>query len=104
MTAGPARCSEYTLVQRSGSDAGPERSTSQACWQQSNADMRIQHNKVFAPANLRATFENLAYSQLVSQWMTQRYTLRYSGGMASDVHHILAKVRSWAQMQIRSCC
>lgn len=48
--------------------------------------------KVFAPANLRAAQENAAYAALVSQWMTERYTLRYSGGMVPDVHHILAKV------------
>lgn len=49
--------------------------------------------KIFAPANLRASAENSAYAELVQYWMHERYTLRYSGGMVPDVHHILAKVR-----------
>ncbi|KAK9808421.1 hypothetical protein WJX73_003065 [Symbiochloris irregularis] len=48
-------------------------------------------SKVFAPANLRATRENHAYRELVTDWMEKGYTLRYSGGMVPDVHHILAK-------------
>ena len=54
--------------------------------------------QVFAPANLRATADNPAYSELVRHWMEQRYTLRYSGGMVPDVNHIFAKVRAlcWA--------
>lgn len=50
-----------------------------------------ESKKVFAPANLRASAENQAYGQLVQSWMQERYTLRYSGGMVPDVHHILAK-------------
>jgi hypothetical protein len=34
-----------------------------------------------------------AYHELVLSWMAQRYTLRYSGGLVPDLHHILAKVR-----------
>ena len=47
--------------------------------------------KVFAPGNLRATNDNPQYQQLVQHWMTERYTLRYSGGMVPDVYHIFAK-------------
>jgi sedoheptulose-bisphosphatase len=50
-----------------------------------------ESKKVFAPANLRCAADNKAYSDLVSDWMSRRYTLRYSGGLVPDVHHILAK-------------
>ena len=47
--------------------------------------------KTFAPANLRAAADNAAYSALMQAWMGEKYTLRYSGGLVPDVHHILAK-------------
>lgn len=50
-----------------------------------------EHKKIFAPANLRAAADNSAYHRLVLGWMASRYTLRYSGGMVPDVHHMLAK-------------
>ena len=31
------------------------------------------------------------YSDLVASWISRGFTLRYSGGMVPDVHHILAK-------------
>lgn len=40
----------------------------------------------------RAAAENAAYHELVLRWMASRYTLRYSGAMVPDVHHMLAKV------------
>ncbi|GAX80179.1 hypothetical protein CEUSTIGMA_g7617.t1 [Chlamydomonas eustigma] len=46
---------------------------------------------VFASANLRSAADNKAYSELVSSWISQGFTLRYTGGMVPDVHHILAK-------------
>ena len=33
----------------------------------------------------------------IQSWMAERYTLRYSGGMVPDVHHILAKARGAGQ-------
>lgn len=51
------------------------------------------HKAVFAPANLRAAADNSAYRSLVDGWLRERYTLRYSGGLCPDVHHMLAKVR-----------
>ncbi|KAI3438745.1 hypothetical protein D9Q98_001164 [Chlorella vulgaris] len=61
-------------------------------WQLSRADVRIpQAKKCFASANLKATSDNNAYRQLVLHWMSERYTLRYSGGLVPDLHHILAK-------------
>lgn len=47
--------------------------------------------KVFAPGNLRASNDNEQYNALIQHWITDRYTLRYSGGMVPDVYHILAK-------------
>ncbi len=69
-----------------------------AQWSLRRADIQIGEKKVFAPANLRATSDNPAYSQLLQEvYLAERYTLRYSGGMVPDVHHILAKVRyGWA--------
>ena len=31
------------------------------------------------------------YSELVASWIARNFTLRYTGGMVPDVHHILAK-------------
>lgn len=56
----------------------------QLCW-------HILH-QVFAPANLRAAAENTVYRDLVSQFIVDKYTLRYTGGFVPDVHHILTKV------------
>ena len=61
-------------------------------WTIVRQDVLIGEAKVFAPANLRATVDNAAYAELVQSWIQQRYTLRYSGGMVPDVHHILTRV------------
>lgn len=61
-------------------------------WVLQRDKIRIEDKAVFAPANLRATAENEAYQKLVQHWMSSKYTLRYSGGMVPDVHHILTKV------------
>jgi sedoheptulose-bisphosphatase len=47
--------------------------------------------KTFAPGNLRATSDNIGYKSLVDYWISQKYTLRYSGGLVPDVYHILIK-------------
>lgn len=47
--------------------------------------------KHFAPGNLRAANQNPKYKALVEGWMNDEYTLRYSGGMTPDIHHILSK-------------
>uniref|UniRef100_A0A7S0S0I6 Fructose-bisphosphatase n=1 Tax=Chlamydomonas leiostraca TaxID=1034604 RepID=A0A7S0S0I6_9CHLO len=46
---------------------------------------------VFAPANLRAAAHNKVYAALVDDWIAKAFTLRYTGGMVPDVHHIIAK-------------
>ena len=61
-------------------------------WLLQRGSISIKDKAVFAPANLRATAENEEYQQLVQYWMSNKYTLRYSGGMVPDVHHILTKV------------
>jgi len=45
----------------------------------------------FAPGNLRAGNKNANYKKLINHWMDEEYTLRYSGGMAADINHILKK-------------
>jgi len=47
--------------------------------------------KHYAPGNLRVCEENPAYRRVVEDWLKRGLTLRYSGGMVPDVHHILRK-------------
>jgi fructose-1,6-bisphosphatase I len=47
--------------------------------------------KNFSPGNLRAIDDNPAYGKLLQHWLDEKLTLRYSGCMASDIHHILSK-------------
>lgn len=46
---------------------------------------------VFSPANLRATQDNAGYNNLISYYLKEKYTLRYTGGMVPDVIQILVK-------------
>jgi sedoheptulose-bisphosphatase len=63
-----------------------------AAWELSRDDIVIKPDgKIFAPGNLRATNDNPQYDALVKHWISNRYTLRYSGGMVPDVYHIFAK-------------
>jgi sedoheptulose-bisphosphatase len=36
----------------------------------------IAEGKLFAPGNLRATFDNPAYERLISHYLGEKYTLR----------------------------
>lgn len=45
----------------------------------------------FAPGNLRACKTEEKYLKLLNDWVTNGYTLRYSGGMVPDVNHIFLK-------------
>ncbi|KAI1101288.1 sedoheptulose-1,7-bisphosphatase [Jackrogersella minutella] len=47
--------------------------------------------RYFAPANLRAAADNEKYMGLVTHFIRNRYTLRYSGGLVPDVVHALVK-------------
>lgn len=63
----------------------------QRAWRLNRANVRIGERRVFAPANLRAAADNPRYKALVGEWIESQYSLRYSGGMVPDVHHILCK-------------
>lgn len=55
-------------------------------WICSREKIEIQKEcKIFAPANLRAAQEVDGYAKLVDFYMTNKYTLRYSGGLVPDV-------------------
>jgi sedoheptulose-bisphosphatase len=47
--------------------------------------------KIFSPANLRSAQDLPGYASMVDSWMTNRLTLRYTGGMVPDVVSILVK-------------
>lgn len=47
--------------------------------------------RYFAPANLRAAGQDARYGGLVSGYIAEGYTLRYSGGLVPDVVHALVK-------------
>lgn len=47
--------------------------------------------RYFSPANLRAAAEDERYMALVTHYIEERYTLRYSGGLVPDVVHSLVK-------------
>lgn len=47
--------------------------------------------KYFAPGNLRACKERNDYKKLLDYWVSNAYTLRYSGGMVPDLNHIFLK-------------
>ncbi|KAM5354895.1 hypothetical protein ACJ41O_001541 [Fusarium nematophilum] len=47
--------------------------------------------RYFAPANLRAAAENEKYMNLVTKFISDKYTLRYSGGLIPDLFHALVK-------------
>lgn len=51
----------------------------------------INEGKLFSPGNLRATFDNPEYEKLINYWVSEKYTLRYTGGMVPDVGQILVK-------------
>jgi sedoheptulose-bisphosphatase len=79
---------EVTLT---SSSATPT-STSSTSWEVSRENIQIQpQGKVFAPGNLRASNDNEKYNNLIQHWISNRYTLRYTGGMVPDVYHIFAK-------------
>lgn len=48
-------------------------------------------SKYFAPGNLRCCTENGKYMALIQSYVMAERTLRYSGGMVPDIHHIISK-------------
>jgi len=66
--------------------------TSGAAWICSRERISIEpKSKIFSPANLRATQDLPEYAALVDQWMSERYTLRYTGGLVPDVYQQFTK-------------
>ncbi|MBP9774122.1 MAG: fructose-1,6-bisphosphatase [Candidatus Peribacteraceae bacterium] len=47
--------------------------------------------KTYAPGNLRAVVDTPNYRKMMDMWMDEGLTLRYSGGMVPDIHHMLIK-------------
>ncbi len=47
--------------------------------------------KSYAPGNLRAVTDTPNYRTMMNMWLDEAVTLRYSGGMVPDVHHVLFK-------------
>jgi len=47
--------------------------------------------KNYSPGNLRAVTTHPQYNIAVEEWMADEKTLRYSGCMVADIHHILSK-------------
>ncbi len=47
--------------------------------------------KTYAPGNLRAVTDTPNYRKMMNTWMDEAHTLRYSGGMVPDIHHMLIK-------------
>jgi len=47
--------------------------------------------KNYSPGNLRAITDNAAYRAVIQDWLERTLTLRYSGCMVADIHHLLVK-------------
>jgi len=47
--------------------------------------------KNYSPGNLRALSDNKNYDEVLKNWLSRSLTLRYSGCMVADIHHILSK-------------
>nr|AHK23663.1 chloroplast sedoheptulose-1,7-bisphosphatase [Chromera velia] len=62
-------------------------------WYLSNRICNIKEKgaKLFSPANLRAAQDLPPYKELIDFWMTNRYTLRYTGGLVPDVYQMFIK-------------
>eukprot|EP00899_Mesostigma_viride_P001818 jgi/Mesvir1/11637/Mv00038-RA.1 len=61
-------------------------------WVLTRKDLCVEAaGNIVAPANLRASADNAAYRALVDSWVDSKYTLRYSGGLVTDMHHIITK-------------
>ncbi len=47
--------------------------------------------KTYAPGNLRAVTNTPNYRTMMNTWLDEGHTIRYSGGMVPDIHHMLVK-------------
>lgn len=60
-------------------------------WTLIEENIKIGEAKYFACGNLRACVDRADYLKLVEDFILNKYTLRYSGGMTPDINHILHK-------------
>ena len=61
-------------------------------WIVTNTNITLSPScKYFAPANLRCAAESSEYMQLIQYYITNKYTLRYTGGLVPDIAHMLSK-------------
>lgn len=61
-------------------------------WVLTKEDIVIKDEaKTFAPGNLRAVNNDEIYKKLIFSFIEQGKTLRYSGGLASDIFQIFIK-------------
>jgi len=60
-------------------------------WIKTNEFSSISEGKLLAPGNLRATQDNEGYAKLFDYWLTNKYQLRYTGGMVPDVNQLMVK-------------
>ena len=81
----PGVVNEYALI------PGDDAADPAARWRRLRTGLRVAPDapRVFAPANARAVADNGPYRQLLHQLLDQRLTIRYSGAMVPDVHHML---------------
>ncbi len=47
--------------------------------------------KTYSPGNLRAVSDTPSYRKMMNIWLDEGVTLRYSGGMVPDIHHLIIK-------------
>lgn len=60
-------------------------------WVKTNTFTTIEEGKLYAPGNLRATQDNAGYAELFQHFLTEKYQLRYTGGMVPDVNQLMVK-------------
>ena len=77
----PPTCFELALSQ-----------TEQPTWHLTRPTITLSPtSRYFSPANLRAAAYTPAYMSLITKYITERYTLRYAGGLVPDVVHMLVR-------------
>lgn len=60
-------------------------------WIHTAAFSTVSEGKLFAPGNMRAAQDNEGYARLLDHYFSEKYQLRYTGGMVPDVNQILVK-------------
>lgn len=60
-------------------------------WIHTAAFSSVNEGKLFAPGNMRAAQDNPGYAKLLDHYYSEKYQLRYTGGMVPDVNQILVK-------------